>query len=307
MERRQVLRFLAAAATSLWAAPRLSATTLLEPPARPQDSPAPDLLPLFPLELVLLPHVNLPLHIFEERYKEMIGDCLKNQWEFGILAVQGESVKPIGCTASITEVLQRFPDGRMNILTRGRRRFEVSDLNEDRSYLRGKPRFFDDDEEASSLGDLPNQAVELYDRLRKLVELENEVFHEPRTEFVMSFLGHTNRFPARVEQGKVRFATLAIEAPQCRSAPSGNALVFIRPHDLELSLMENGRPSLKAAIARIHSAGPMVRLELVADSGETFFADLPQERFRSLNVGQGGTVFAVPRDLKVFGGTNDVN
>jgi len=181
MERRQVLQFLAAAGTSLWAGQRLSAATRLEAPARPQESPVPGLLlPLFPLDLVLFPHVNLPLHIFEERYKEMVGDCLKNQWEFGILAVLGESVKPIGCTASITEVLQRFPDGRMNILTRGQRRFEVSGLNEDRSYLRGKPAFFDDDQEASSLGDLPSRAVELYDRLRQLVEIQNEVFHEPR-------------------------------------------------------------------------------------------------------------------------------
>lgn len=191
MERRQVLQVLATAATSLWAGQRLSASALLEPPARPQDSPVPGLLlPLFPLELVLLPRVNLPLHIFEERYKEMIGDCLKNQWEFGIVAILGESVNPIGCTASITEVLQRFPDGRMNILTRGRRRFEASDLNEDRSYLRGKPRFFDDDEETSSLGDLPKQAIELYDRLREVVELQNEAFHEPRptaTDLQLSF------------------------------------------------------------------------------------------------------------------------
>ena len=181
MERRQVLRFLAAAGTSLWAGQRLSASPLREVPAHPQESNVPELLlPLFPLELVLLPHVNLPLHIFEERYKEMIGDCLKNQWEFGILLVLGESVKPIGCTASISEVLQRFPDGRMNILTHGRRRFEISELNEERSYLRGKPRFFDDEEETASLGDLPKQAVEQYDRLRELVELENEAFHEPR-------------------------------------------------------------------------------------------------------------------------------
>jgi Lon protease-like protein len=68
----------------------------------------------------------------------------------------------------------------MNILTRGRRRFEVSDLNEDRSYLRGRPTFFDDDEEASSLDDLPARAIDLYDRLRQFIELRNEVFHEPR-------------------------------------------------------------------------------------------------------------------------------
>ena len=176
MERRRALQFLAAAGTSLWAGTRLPTGA----PA-PQESPIPDLLlPLFPLELVLFPHVNLPLHIFEERYKEMIGDCLKNQWEFGILLDQDQSVKTIGCTASITEVLQRFPDGRMNILTRGRRRFEISQQNEDRSYLRGKPRFFDDDESTPSLGDLPKQAMELYDRLREVVELENERFHEPR-------------------------------------------------------------------------------------------------------------------------------
>lgn len=183
MKRRQVLQLLAAAGSSLWAGQRLSGSTILGPssPARPQEPPVPELLlPLFPLELVLFPHANLPLHIFEERYKEMIADCLRNQWEFGILAVVGGSVEPIGCTASISEVLQRFPDGRMNILTRGQRRFEISDLNEDRSYLRGKPSFFDDDEETSPLGDLPQQAMELYDRLRDVVQLRNESFHDPR-------------------------------------------------------------------------------------------------------------------------------
>jgi Lon protease-like protein len=192
MERRKVLQFLAGCGAGLWTATRaetrlaarIEAPSLLTTSFRPgtaQEAPLPDLLlPLFPLQLVLFPHVNLPLHIFEERYKEMIGDCIKNQWEFGILAVEEESVKSIGCTASITEVLQKFPDGRMNILTRGRRRFEISGLNEDRSYLRGKPRFFDDDEETPSLGDLPKQAIEIYDRLRDVVELQNESFHEPR-------------------------------------------------------------------------------------------------------------------------------
>jgi Lon protease-like protein len=191
MERRKVLQFLAAAGAGIWSGTRLASSALVEGPpltgealpktAGAQENPIPDLLlPLFPLELVLLPHVNLPLHIFEERYKELIGDCLKYQWEFGILAVQEESVKSVGCTASITEVLQRFPDGRMNILTRGRRRFEISQLNEDRSYLRGKPRFFDDDETSPSLGDLPKQALEIYARLRNVVELQNESFHEPR-------------------------------------------------------------------------------------------------------------------------------
>lgn len=198
MERRRILHLLAASATGLWARPLLPASALLSaanpaagageaviPAGRgapiPQQSPRSEpLLPLFPLELVLLPHVNLPLHIFEPRYKEMIGDCLQNFWEFGILAVQDRKVQTIGCTASISEVLQRFPDGRMNILTRGRRRFEVSNLNEEKSYLRGNAKFFDDDVTDSPAEEVRRQAMALYDRFRERVQLENEVFHEPR-------------------------------------------------------------------------------------------------------------------------------
>ncbi|MGH9783730.1 MAG: LON peptidase substrate-binding domain-containing protein [Terriglobia bacterium] len=195
MERRRVLQLLAATATSYWAERQLSASALPAPASGagraaipvgrvaliaqqgPQSEP---LLPLFPLQLVLFPHVNLPLHIFEPRYKEMIGDCLQNYWEFGILAVEGQSVRSIGCTASISEVLERFPDGRMNILVRGRRRFEVSDLNEEKSYLRGNAKFFDDDTPDPAPEDARQKVMELYNRLRERVDLENETFHEPR-------------------------------------------------------------------------------------------------------------------------------
>jgi Lon protease-like protein len=177
MERRRVLQLLTVTAASVWAKPLLPASAL---PAAQQSPRSEPLLPLFPLELVLFPHVNLPLHIFEPRYKEMIGDCLQNYWEFGILAVQNQRVQTIGCTASISEVLQRFPDGRMNILVRGRRRFEVSDLNEGKSYLRGNAKFFDDDTNDPAAEEARQKALEIYNRLREQVELENETFHEPR-------------------------------------------------------------------------------------------------------------------------------
>lgn len=136
------------------------------------------LLPLFPLDLVLLPETNLPLHIFEERYKEMIGDCIDNGWEFGMLAVFGQSVEPIGCTASISKVLDRFPDGRMNILVRGRRRFEISMSNREKSYLRGKAEFFEDDPAEPVPAALRDRAFGLYRRLTKLAELENDSFQD---------------------------------------------------------------------------------------------------------------------------------
>jgi len=108
------------------------------------------LLPLFPLQVVLLPGSPLPLHIFEDRYKEMIGEVLRDKLEFGVVLASEKGIVNTGCTAAIDRVLKEYPDGRLDILTRGRRRFEVLLLNDERSFLRGAVEFFDDDEPDSS-------------------------------------------------------------------------------------------------------------------------------------------------------------
>ena len=175
MERRRIVQFLAMSAAGLWSQHRFRTTSLLEA----QDTSRPELLlPLFPLDLVLLPHINLPLHIFEPRYKQMIGDCLGNGWEFGMLAVQQQSAAAIGCTASITEVLERFPDGRMNILVRGQRPFEISQLNDEKSYLRGRPQFFDDDAGELPSSDLLERSMALYSRLKELAKIETQAIQD---------------------------------------------------------------------------------------------------------------------------------
>jgi len=104
------------------------------------------LLPLFPLQVVLLPGSQLPLHIFEDRYKEMIGEVLCDKREFGVVLASEKGIVNTGCTATVDRVLREYPDGRLDILTRGRRRFEILLLNEERSFLRGAVEFFDDDE-----------------------------------------------------------------------------------------------------------------------------------------------------------------
>jgi len=104
------------------------------------------LLPLFPLQVVLLPGSPLPLHIFEDRYKEMIREVLPGTLEFGVVLASDQGLVNTGCTATVDRVLREYPDGRMDILTRGRRRFEILLLNEERSFLRGAVEFFDDDE-----------------------------------------------------------------------------------------------------------------------------------------------------------------
>jgi len=133
------------------------------------------LLPLFPLELVLLPGVPLPLHIFEPRYKEMIGECLEQKKPFGIVRASEEGVAGIGCTAEIVSVTKKYDDGRMDILTRGVERFEVLEVNEERSFLQAEISLVhdsDDDEPGKPASQLVEQAVRLHAEIVKLAGAE---------------------------------------------------------------------------------------------------------------------------------------
>jgi Lon protease-like protein len=103
--------------------------------------------PLFPLGLVAIPHELVPLHIFEERYRTMIGECLEQGREFGIVWAGDEGVRPVGCAMEITEVLERMEDGRLNILTRGTRPFRIVDERHDLAYPAGTVEFLVDKEE----------------------------------------------------------------------------------------------------------------------------------------------------------------
>ncbi len=122
------------------------------------------LLPLFPLDVVLFPGTPLPLHIFEPRYRELISECLENKTRFGIVRAKGaeeegdadETVEEnreeqehglagIGCTAEIVAVTKKYPDGRMEIVTEGRERFELVDIDDKRSFLRADVLYFDDE------------------------------------------------------------------------------------------------------------------------------------------------------------------
>lgn len=102
-------------------------------------------IPLFPLDVVLFPGAPLPLHIFEERYKEMMAECLDQQCDFGVVRAQRDGLAVIGCTARIVKVLQRYEDGRMDILCEGQQRFEIEMLDNSRSYLQAEVDSFDDE------------------------------------------------------------------------------------------------------------------------------------------------------------------
>jgi len=130
----------------------------------------PVLLPLFPLQVVLLPGAELPLHIFEERYKEMMREVIRDRLEFGVVLANEKGIVNTGCTATVDQVLRQYPDGRMDLLTRGRRRFEIVRLNDDRAFLRGSVDFFDDDDSTAAAPDIQKRAIDGYRQLQALSE-----------------------------------------------------------------------------------------------------------------------------------------
>lgn len=124
------------------------------------------LLPLFPLSVVLLPATPLPLHIFEDRYKEMMNDVIPEHREFGVVLAKDNGIVNIGCTATVDQVVRRYEDGRLDLLTVGRRRFEILSLDEERSYLRAEIQFFNDDEADEVPHELRQKAIASYRLLR---------------------------------------------------------------------------------------------------------------------------------------------
>lgn len=125
------------------------------------------LLPLFPLDLVLLPGTPLPLHIFEPRYREMITECLDRSQHFGVVRGKDQELAEIGCTAEILTVTNKYPDGRMDIVTEGRARFEVIQLNQERSFLQAEVFYLHDEPETPTKDEIA-QALKLHSEIMTL-------------------------------------------------------------------------------------------------------------------------------------------
>lgn len=129
-----------------------------------------DDFPLFPLGMVAVPHEIVPLHVFEDRFKAMIGEVLQEGREFGLVWADEDGLKPNGCAMEVTEVLERHEDGRIDILTRGTRPFRIVAERFDHVYPSGEIEFLDDKDESpdaktveaahAAYGDLVEEATD---------------------------------------------------------------------------------------------------------------------------------------------------
>jgi Lon protease-like protein len=142
------------------------------------------LLPLFPLQLVAFPGSAIPLHIFEERYKEMVGEAEARKSEFGIVLAKEGGIVNAGCTVVVETMLQRYPDGRFDLIARGQRRFEIVSLDQDKDYLRAEVLYFADEDTASADAGLRQQALESLEKIQRTLDESNEATPNPENPFL---------------------------------------------------------------------------------------------------------------------------
>ena len=128
----------------------------------------PERIPLFPLNVVLFPGAELPLHIFEPRYREMVKSCVEEKSEFGMLLSLPKGVARVGCTAQILDVVKRYGDGRMDIRTVGRAPFRVVELFQQNPLLEGQVDYLEDRETAANPR-IQRQLIELFEACHTLI------------------------------------------------------------------------------------------------------------------------------------------
>jgi len=129
----------------------------------------------------------------------------------------------------------------------------------------------------------------------------DEVFHNPQTEFVLHFLGEVNQFHGRVDAGRIHLGPIELPFNADGQSVGGAARIFVRPHDVTIDTKTNGLPSIPAEVIRVHSAGPTVRIELRTSAGQTLIAELSQERYGTMKLVPGASVYVRPRHIRVFG------
>ena len=159
---------------------------MLAIPGPPRTLWAMEEIGLFPLGIVLLPTERVPLHIFEPRYRELIHECLEHEREFGLLFEDEDSLRELGTRAHVVEVLERFDDGRLNILVEGGGRFRVEHLTQGRSFLTALVEPVSDD--AGDSTRRPRARRRLVSRARGAADAETDEIDEgsPQLSFELA-------------------------------------------------------------------------------------------------------------------------
>ena len=191
-----------------------------------------DELGLFPLGIVVLPGELTPLHIFEPRYRELVGEAVDNETPFGILLTDDEGLREVGTSVRVTEVIERFEDGRFVVMVEGGERFRVVKQTEGRAFRTGEVEAVEDGEDIAGEA-LRATALKLFEELRDAVgaEVESPELEDPELSFAIArrveidvrakqSLLESQSEPERLEQlvGHLRNASAQLELVQEHAA-----------------------------------------------------------------------------------------
>ena len=160
-------------------------------------------IPLFPLDIVLFPGMILPLHIFEEKYKEMIRECLRTKSLFGVLYSHEKTTEKIGCTAKVLKVIKKYDDGEIDLLTQGSQRFKIVQFDTVALHLRGWSEPYSDNDSALSPDkDEVNYLLELYRKISYLLNKKSPeaILSSPGSESLSFQIASALSLPKKIKQ-----------------------------------------------------------------------------------------------------------
>jgi sulfate/thiosulfate transport system ATP-binding protein len=158
------------------------------------------------------------------------------------------------------------------------------------------------------------EALEVADRVVLMNEgrieqvgVPDDVYHHPANAFVYNFLGNVNLFHARVEKGKAYLGDIPIEVPARASGIGKTAMVFVRPHLLEIEHQSNGGQSFRAKVEHVNSAGPVVKVDLISEWGDPVQVELAHDRYQGLRLRKDDQVYLRPKERRIFLETSDIS
>jgi Lon protease-like protein len=199
-----------------------------------------DEIGLFPLGIVLLPGEEIPLHIFEPRYRELIGECLELSREFGLVLADGDGLREVGTVTSVREVLERHDDGRLDIVVRGRSRFRVVQLTSGRSFQTARIEPYEDAADPAG-PDEAQRALSLFERLVEMTGSDVDPPEDPESPQLSFDLAARFEFSPPLEQELLQETSERRRLVRLCEMLEGAAAVVAHQQDVSARAATNGK------------------------------------------------------------------
>jgi Lon protease-like protein len=198
-----------------------------------------DEIGLFPLPLVLVPGEQAPLHVFEPRYKELIGECLEGGNDFGFVLADEEGMRDVGTRAAVVEVLERFDDGRLNVVIEGRERFRLVELTEGRSFATAEVDDVEDEGEEPTV-DERERCLAAYDRVVAAADVEVDELDRERDDLAFQIVARVD-LGTEVKQGLLELRSERERVVRLTGLLDGAAEAVARDREVRQRASSNGR------------------------------------------------------------------